>query len=115
MTFWTSPERRQDTVTCHYCGLVDDRVEAGGVYYCPNPLCTGCGAAPHRRKLKSYADDPGDRKHSIDVEELYATYWPEMAARPADDPMRQAAERSVEKMIELGWLAARDTGEARNG
>ena len=58
--------------TCHYCGLTDDRVEAGGVYHCPNPICPGCGAAYWRKELcKSYKDLPNGN-HTVDSEELAA-------------------------------------------
>ena len=31
-------EHKRDPNTCYYCGLHHDRVEAGGVYHCPNNL-----------------------------------------------------------------------------
>jgi len=30
---------------CISCGLEDDLVEAGGIWYCPNPFCTASGAS----------------------------------------------------------------------
>lgn len=33
-----------EIITCISCGLVDDKVEAGGIYYCPNPFCTASGS-----------------------------------------------------------------------
>lgn len=44
---------------CHYCGLVHQLVEAGGVYHCPNRLCTGPGAWRPRMKLSSYKEADG--------------------------------------------------------
>lgn len=35
---------------CFACGLEDESVEAGGLYHCPNPLCTGCGATYWKRE-----------------------------------------------------------------
>lgn len=34
----------RDTNICFACGLKDVLVEAGGIYHCPNPFCSGCGA-----------------------------------------------------------------------
>lgn len=48
---------RNHRLQCFYCGLEDDKVEAGGVWYCPNPLCTGPGVTNwFASKLKSYRD-----------------------------------------------------------
>lgn len=40
--------------TCFSCGLVHERVEAQGIWNCPNALCVGSGAAWFRKTLKSY-------------------------------------------------------------
>lgn len=42
--------------TCHGCGLEHPDVEAGGLWHCPNPLCSGAGNHYFRTKLKSYKD-----------------------------------------------------------
>ena len=34
----------RDINKCIGCGLVDDLVECGGIYYCPNPFCSASGA-----------------------------------------------------------------------
>lgn len=34
----------RDVYKCISCGLVDESVEAGGIYYCPNPFCTVSGS-----------------------------------------------------------------------
>jgi hypothetical protein len=34
----------RDINKCFSCGLVDSKIEAGGIYHCPNPFCHGCGA-----------------------------------------------------------------------
>jgi hypothetical protein len=58
------------STTCYYCDLEHPRVEAGGIYYCPNFLCTGPGGAPHRRKLASYAEGCYPKSgHTVDEEE----------------------------------------------
>lgn len=53
--------------TCCYCGIEHGQVEARGIYYCPNPLCTGCGSAWFNSKLKSHVDY--GKHYTIDEEE----------------------------------------------
>jgi hypothetical protein len=33
---------------CCYCGTPDAKVEAGGVWHCPNPRCPGCAGGQIR-------------------------------------------------------------------
>ena len=55
---------------CISCGLIHGDVEAGGVYHCPNPLCTVSGASWFKLKLQSYKDQ---RDHyTVDEVELLA-------------------------------------------
>jgi ribosomal protein L37AE/L43A len=54
-----------DHYTCYYCKLGHKKVEAGGVWHCPNVACSGPGAHYHRRKLLSYKET-GDGKHTVD-------------------------------------------------
>jgi len=43
---------------CISCGLVDPLVEAGGIYYCPNPFCTVSGATNWKvQNLKGIVED----------------------------------------------------------
>jgi hypothetical protein len=42
---------------CYYCGIHHSKVEAQGIFYCPNNLCSGPGAAYFRSTLKSYTED----------------------------------------------------------
>jgi hypothetical protein len=53
---------------CYYCHLLDKNVEAGGMWYCPNPFCRGPGASWFRAKLKSY--HPDATGHWVDEGEL---------------------------------------------
>lgn len=53
---------------CCYCHLEDKFVEAGGVFYCPNPLCAGPGGAWFRLGLYSFKTEDNDR-HSVDPNE----------------------------------------------
>jgi ribosomal protein L37AE/L43A len=41
---------------CFYCGWDSEKVEAQGIWYCPNSKCSGSGAAWFRRGLKSYKE-----------------------------------------------------------
>ena len=53
---------------CCYCHLEDKLVEAGGVFYCPNPLCMGPGGAWFRSGLDSFRLVDGGR-HSVETDE----------------------------------------------
>jgi hypothetical protein len=87
--------------TCYYCRLEHKKVEAGGIHYCPNPLCTGPGASYVRSKLKSYRDVGNDR-HTVDHAEMIA-YGLERAAEldATDAPLAAHIRASVPK-----WEAA---------
>lgn len=54
--------------TCASCGLKDDEVEAQGMYYCPNPICSTSGATWFRMQMASYKPmklDPPRRPPSL--------------------------------------------------
>ena len=55
--------------TCRYCGVSDRRVEASGMWYCPNVLCTSPGTLWFRSTLPSYKD-LGNHEYSVNREEL---------------------------------------------
>jgi hypothetical protein len=76
--------------TCHYCGLRHYKVEAGGIYHCPNRLCPGCGAARSREKmrLKSFKECEGN-KYTLDPEELIHY----VANHPHEDPKVHEKEK----------------------
>lgn len=59
-----------DISRCSFCGYESEDVECAGIYYCPNPICQGCGAAWFRQNMKSFTELPSG-KHTIDVVELY--------------------------------------------
>ena len=63
--------KKLDTHDCYYCGCHDTKVEAGGMWHCPNPHCTGCGVAWFCSKLKSYKNR-GDRYTVNGYEKKYA-------------------------------------------
>jgi hypothetical protein len=54
---------------CQSCGIEDDRVEARGIWHCPNALCRGTGGAWFRRTLNSYQDMPNAFEHTVDEKE----------------------------------------------
>lgn len=96
MSFLDNPELKRKAITCYYCGLYDERVEAGGVWYCPNPICQGPGGAWFRRQLKSYREVEGGR-HTVDTEELI-----DAGERHLEElnecPERDAVCRSLEEL-----------------
>lgn len=49
--------RKKQKYDCYYCGISHTEVEAQGIWYCPNNLCCGPGAAYFRSTLKSYKED----------------------------------------------------------
>lgn len=90
-----------DTIyTCWYCGLHHTKVEAGGVYYCPNPLCTGPGGAWFRATLKSFKDE--GQRHSVDPVE-----WLERGlAVPVEDPIIEEARQASRLDFSHTWTEA---------
>lgn len=50
---------RGDYTICIYCGCHDERVEAGGMWFCPNPLCPGCGTHWFLRTLEWHQETRG--------------------------------------------------------
>lgn len=87
-----------DTIyTCWYCGLHHTKVEASGVWYCPNPLCTGPGGAWFRTTLKSFKDE--GQQHSVDPVE-----WLEQGlAVPVEDPVIEAGRQASRLDFRHTW------------
>ena len=52
--------RKKDIYRCISCGIQDARVEAGGIWHCPNPLCTVSGASNARRTFGFHATEDSD-------------------------------------------------------
>jgi hypothetical protein len=46
-----------DPLTCFYCGLNDPKVEAGGLWHCPNRFCQGPGAFYARTQAGYHRED----------------------------------------------------------
>jgi hypothetical protein len=57
--------------TCYYCKWKSNRVEAGGIYYCPNAYCPGPGGAWFRYTLNSYKEDKHCNRHTVSECEYY--------------------------------------------
>jgi hypothetical protein len=57
-----------DHLTCYYCGLSNEKVEAAGIWHCPNPRCTGPGGAWFRSRLSSFTEVEAGR-HTVDPDE----------------------------------------------
>lgn len=56
--------------TCFSCGLLHQKVECQGIWYCPNALCMGCGGGWFRNKLNSYKEcNDGSGCHTVDEDE----------------------------------------------
>ncbi len=53
---------------CFSCKIKHERVEAKGIWHCPNALCNGCGAGWFRQTLDSYKELP-DGYHTVDDDE----------------------------------------------
>lgn len=79
---------------CFYCQLEHHDVEAGGVHYCPNRLCTGPGQATARMvHLKSFKNH-ADWGYTFDAKELVDL----VTAAPHSDPLvREAEDRFLPK------------------
>jgi hypothetical protein len=71
MLGWTvNPENKGKKVSskdCFGCGLNHKKIEAAGIWYCPNPKCGSAGAAWFRSTLDSYEES--GRGHLVDEEE----------------------------------------------
>lgn len=60
--------KRKSHIVCYYCGLEDSKVEAGGLWHCPNTLCKGPGNQYFLRSLKSFKE-LGDGYCQFDTKE----------------------------------------------
>ena len=64
-----------DHKKCIGCGSTDPDVEAGGIWYCPNPRChaPGGGGTRHLVACKAcrIADLPGDKFRVVSTCEIY--------------------------------------------
>jgi hypothetical protein len=54
---------------CFYCDLIHPKIEASGIWYCPNALCEGPGGAYFRSTLDSYQELEDEFGHTVDEDE----------------------------------------------
>lgn len=88
---------------CIYCKLQHSRVEAGGLWFCPNVLCPGPGATYWRSQLKSYRDNE-DGTYSVDSREVLD----KARALTYDEPDAAIKEAIISSMDK--WAAQRLAG-----
>jgi hypothetical protein len=94
------PDR--DIYVCLYCTIGHhEDVECGGIYYCPNPLCSGSGGSWMRCQIPSYQEEENGR-HSVDWTEWRKRareYLMELPTR--DEAVWRAFEVEEAKIIEM--------------
>lgn len=76
-----SPERevvKEDVINgrdinrCIGCGIQDARIECGGIWHCPNPLCRAAGAWAAREAFGFQQKDTQDSEGIMPTEEFVA-------------------------------------------
>lgn len=85
---------------CGSCKLNHKKVDFGGISYCPNPLCFGCGNGNFRSKLDSYEEDDREpNMHTVnDVEWLFKGL--QAAYETKDEAIIAVALKNGEKIVE---------------
>ncbi len=58
--------------TCFSCGYEHEKVEAQGMWHCPNALCMGVGGVWFRYNLNSYKEISSSNEHTVDEDEWLA-------------------------------------------
>ena len=85
---------------CYSCGLKHRKVEAGGIYYCPNPFCTISGATWFRKQLESF--EPSlDNTYTVDNKEWYSTAVDYTIKEIKDPLILKYALQSAKILMEL--------------
>ena len=90
------PDYLPDHYTCYYCKLADEKVEAGGIWYCPNFTCSGPGAHTHRRKLSSYKENE-DGTHTVDDEE-WISEAENLLETMKEIPLKEAIKAGIKRL-----------------
>lgn len=86
----------RDPQTCYYCGHHSPRVEAGGIWHCPNLFCLGPGAFYSRTKAGYHGED------GVLTSENEARMIADCAVainRCDDDALVKAMRRCLKKLI----------------
>ena len=100
---WIPPDEpaERGIYLCKACRLFHPDVECAGIYYCPNPLCTAAGGAPHRH---AFDQNPTLNQQSIDVAAWLA--WGE--GLQIEDPEIRKARDYQALLIRAKWLVGRE-------
>lgn len=83
---------------CHYCGLSHRTVEAGGIWYCPNP---GCGGPGNNYLLSSLPETKNHTDGTITVDYVeWKDFVKDKIDRGVLHPhIAQAAKESLKKIV----------------
>lgn len=88
-----TPDLTESHYECISCGLISREVEFGGIYYCPNPLCTVSGATCHKRHLLTVLNS----QSSIRVNPAEVYDWGlDLIESVKDEKLLEAMRRSLE-------------------
>jgi hypothetical protein len=60
--------KKKSLFDCYYCGLNSKKIECGGIFYCPNPRCSGPGGAWFRHQLPSFKENI-DGTHTVNEDQ----------------------------------------------
>jgi len=86
-----------DWQECFYCKLRHKSVEGGGLWYCPNRLCSGPGPAGWRSTLPSYKSNE-DATYSLDPQEALIAAIAELKDQK-DEAIKKATLACVTKWL----------------
>lgn len=87
-TKWASHLGGNEFKICISCGLNDKSVDCKGIHYCPNPICIVCGAACHKKSLKSHREISSG---SFTVDAFEVIGWAAKLFEVEEDPNMMAA------------------------
>lgn len=88
---------KQTDSRCYYCHSDSEKVEAGGIYYCPNVFCTGPGNFSGRTRAGYQTENDGEGEQSF--EQLQLMIQNCLAAIEKDPRLEYAV--SLSKLLEM--------------
>lgn len=104
------PDLTKDHYRCHYCGVVHQDVEAGGIYHCPNPFCLGPGNGYFRSTLNSYKEVDNGKHVVEDTDEWFEAAFAKVMLKDdsklRDDCLRAAVKSEVHSEKMGQWIAS---------
>ena len=86
-----------DHYTCHYCKLAHRKVEAGGMWFCPNVSCAGPGNHGARKQLVSYHEN-ANGSHSVDNQDWKKFCEAYLLENEVDVYIREAVEAGIKRL-----------------